>query len=1006
MIPQHLTLTNFLSYHHVSLDFRGLHTACICGSNGAGKSSLLEAITWVIWGKCRADSEDDILHHGTEHGRVDFQFISNDQVYKIIRSRQRGKSSTIEFQIKSGDSFRTLSAKGLRATQDAIIAAIKLDYDTFTNSAYLRQGRADEFMLRRPNERKQILADLLKLDQYEILANRAKDIAKEAKGKADVLDERIQSLKQDVDQRPEIQKNQTRLTSEITQIQIEQKQEEWQLQQLQVSQNQRRTWQTQVDWQRNQCQSLTLEIDRLRTQITETEQQRATIQDILNQETQINQGFLNYQTLQQQEQYLSVSLKQYQALQQQLQALKQQLIQAENELQRQAEQRVLKLEYLDDQIAELQPILQQEIEIKTSLTKLQTAKENLKALDHLQHHVSPLLKRQYEIRSELEKVAAHRQAQLEQKQEIVQQLQQQIAAIPALRQTFQALDQEISQLKNKQIYLKRVEEKGQERRHFKERLQENQRLFEKQLAEAEQKLAFLDTPEAACPLCEQGLVGHHRDQVVTKSQNQCQEFRDHLWIIKEQLTLTEQELQILRTEYQEIHQQLSNFDRLQQKSGQLEAELEQSGETHEKLRQLEAEIEQLKMSLEQQTFAQELQTELTILTTELAQCHYDEQTHALARAEVDQLRKIEIRYAKLKEAQTKLECLNGDRPELQQQIEDLQAQLTTFAQTSPLSQHIQQVKSQIDNLGYDGDHHQSLLTELRNQQVWQLRHQELQQVKSQLPTLINRQQNYQELIGDRQQALTERQTELAQLEDQVSHYADHESQIQQLENSLQQRRQKLDQLLAQKGGFEQLLIQLDNLQAEYEETRQQFQATKKQFRVHEELGKAFGKNGIQAMMIENILPQLEAETNYILARLTGNQHHIQFVTQREGKSSTKRKPKMIDTLDILIADAQGTRPYETYSGGEAFRINFSIRLALAKLLAQRSGTALQLLIIDEGFGTQDADGCDRLVAAITAIASDFACILTVTHMPQFKEAFQQRIEVYKTNDGSQLSIIS
>jgi exonuclease SbcC len=46
------------------------------------------------------------------------------------------------------------------------------------------------------------------------------------------------------------------------------------------------------------------------------------------------------------------------------------------------------------------------------------------------------------------------------------------------------------------------------------------------------------------------------------------------------------------------------------------------------------------------------------------------------------------------------------------------------------------------------------------------------------------------------------------------------------------------------------------------------------------------------------------------------------------------------------------------------------------------------------------------VAAITAIASDFACILTVTHMPQFKEAFQQRIEVYKTNEGSQLSIIS
>ena len=63
-----------------------------------------------------------------------------------------------------------------------------------------------------------------------------------------------------------------------------------------------------------------------------------------------------------------------------------------------------------------------------------------------------------------------------------------------------------------------------------------------------------------------------------------------------------------------------------------------------------------------------------------------------------------------------------------------------------------------------------------------------------------------------------------------------------------------------------------------------------------------------------------------------------------------------------------------------------------------------MLIVDEGFGTQDAEGCDRLVGAIEAIASDFACILTVTHMPQFKEAFQTRIEVYKDEGGSYLQV--
>jgi exonuclease SbcC len=238
---------------------------------------------------------------------------------------------------------------------------------------------------------------------------------------------------------------------------------------------------------------------------------------------------------------------------------------------------------------------------------------------------------------------------------------------------------------------------------------------------------------------------------------------------------------------------------------------------------------------------------------------------------------------------------------------------------------------------------------------------------------------------------------------QLEHYPDATQDIQALEYQMQQRRRQLDEQLSQQGRLQQRLTQLESLQSQYKEQQQNQQNLQRQYRVHQELALAFGKNGIQALMIENILPQLEAETNHILSRLTGNQLHVQIVTQKAGRKSSK-SAKLIDTLDILIADANGTRPYETYSGGEAFRINFSIRLALARLLAQRAGTSLQMLIVDEGFGTQDSEGCHRLIAAINAIAPDFSCILTVTHMPQFKEAFQTRIEVRKTERGSQLSL--
>jgi len=98
----------------------------------------------------------------------------------------------------------------------------------------------------------------------------------------------------------------------------------------------------------------------------------------------------------------------------------------------------------------------------------------------------------------------------------------------------------------------------------------------------------------------------------------------------------------------------------------------------------------------------------------------------------------------------------------------------------------------------------------------------------------------------------------------------------------------------------------------------------------------------------------------------------------------------------VITDEHGVpRPYETYSGGESFRVNFALRVALAQLLAERSGVRVRTLVIDEGFGTQDEDGIERLVEAIQAIRDDFAKILVITHLERLKRAFPVRIEVTK-----------
>ena len=141
------------------------------------------------------------------------------------------------------------------------------------------------------------------------------------------------------------------------------------------------------------------------------------------------------------------------------------------------------------------------------------------------------------------------------------------------------------------------------------------------------------------------------------------------------------------------------------------------------------------------------------------------------------------------------------------------------------------------------------------------------------------------------------------------------------------------------------------------------------------------------------------ETNKLLGRMTDNRMNVKIETQRETK-----KGDTVETLDIKIADELGTRNYEMFSGGEAFRIDFAIRIALSKLLARRAGAPLPALIIDEGFGTQDSNGLEKLKEAIISIQDDFKKILVVTHIEEFRDAFPTRIDIIKTSDGSTIQV--
>ncbi len=168
-----------------------------------------------------------------------------------------------------------------------------------------------------------------------------------------------------------------------------------------------------------------------------------------------------------------------------------------------------------------------------------------------------------------------------------------------------------------------------------------------------------------------------------------------------------------------------------------------------------------------------------------------------------------------------------------------------------------------------------------------------------------------------------------------------------------------------------------------------------------ELERAFGRDGVQALLIEHALPELEEKANDLLDRLTNGEMTVLFQTQKDLKTRSHQK----EVLDIIITDNSGERPYNSYSGGEKFRIDFAIRLALSQMLARRANTRLETLVIDEGFGSQDPVGRQRLIQAIRAIQDAFKRILVITHVDDLRDAFPVKIEVEKSVDGSRLAVV-
>ena len=858
MIPLKLTLSNFLCYRDdlPPLDLEGIHIACLCGDNGHGKSALLDAITFALWGSSRLGerNHDDLIHKGQRNMYVDLEFESAGDRYRVVRRRTSRRSQGVTdlqlfIQNESGG-WLAVTGNTVRDTQELITERIRLDHETFVNTAFLRQGDADHFTTSSPSDRKRILAEVLDLSYYDRLEGMARERSSDLRARAQRLESEIEVREREAARRPGLESDLVKVSGRIGAIgsQLSAARSELEESSRAVAK---------LEGKKMEIDGLTPRLAELGVQAREAGERAAqygkkvrTTEALIVREPEIEDGYKRLLSAQREEGRLTQAL--------------------------------VSKSRLDGLLAE------QERVIAVEGQRLAARREQLEATEK-------------ELSAKSNGAPALERALAEQEPER-ERLASMERRIEDRRTEMQAMESKAAALNS-----------------------ENER-HRQTTKDTRQKFDLLDAGEAECPLCGQGLEAdgreHLRAEYEALGRTAAAAYRANTG----ELNDLERRGRGLRSETQRLE---SDFRRKQQeihsRESNLQRDLKEAEDAGARLGPVLDKLAEVSARIESGDFAREARGEVESLRGEIAGLGYDGAAHKAAQVSVREL---------------------GPFGEQRQQLEAVKGQ-------------IEWDRAQLGQAESDSER-------LRG---------ELEEMESRRKRLA---------------------AEVEGLPEAEARRAGHDRRREVLDGSLSSAR-------VEKGVIEEAISRCERLAGEVVNLKRQRASCLREESLYQELALAFGRNGIQALIIEDAIPQLDSDANELLGRLTDNRMSLRLELT-EGRR-VRGTGASSEEMRINIADEMGTRAYETFSGGEAFRINFALRIALSRLLARRSGAPLPVLFIDEGFGSQDASGQQRLVEAIQSIRSDFDKIIVITHIESIKEAFDTRIQVEKTEMGSRYEVV-
>ncbi len=857
MLPISLSLSNFLSYRDAAptLHLEGIRVACLCGPNGHGKSALLDAVTWALWGKARGQRHEQLLHHGQTEMRVELEFDVGNERYRVSRrysQARRNPQSSLELAVRTASGeFRAITGDTIRATEAEIERIINMDYGTFVNSAFLVQGRADEFTMATPGVRKDVLAKVLGLGRYDELAERARLRGRDARAKLDAN---------------------------------------------------------------------ALNVDRLRERAAKSAETSAALaeagRELAEAAASVNGLSERLQLLRDKVAYL----ERRQAERDEQDAL------AGRARQRQAEEEIEAAD-LNRRLVGWQRTIERATEIEQGVATLEAARERARSLSEAAQQAYALQTQLAPLENAIGQARARLESDVQgQRQQIDTQLTPRAESLPSIQHAQDALAERQAAMESRRSEVALAEESHRQLALEAEALRRENEQLQQAGMQTRDKLDLLDhehTDAATCPLCNSRLGSDGVARIRASYEN---------------------EIVALRQRYATQRQRA---DELERQAGEAVAVVERT---------------QRELAAEQQRIAEE-QSRLNMQREE-------------AERAVEQLRQA----APL--------------------LRENEAALANGAYAQDEQAAAQRLRERLTALSFDPAALSAAEKHVREFVHWEEERQALVTARERMDDDASALERVRARVSEAASDAARAEQASAAIAGELEELPSWAAQRRQVEEEIGAASMRRDSLQARKGSMENEMQQIAQAVADLAQAEAQRDTLTDEAGAYAELALAFGKGGVQALLMEAAIPRLEDEANDLLRRMTDGRMTLKLETQKERRSGGDA----VETLEIVIADELGSRAYEMFSGGERFRIDFAVRIALSKVLAWRAGAPLPTLFIDEGFGTQDAEGRDRILEVIQAIEDRFERILVITHMDDIKEAFPVRIEVSRGPNGSTFSL--